>query len=341
MRDDALRDVQWRTLVSLLRATVRSDEEVRVDPSTHQLLLSSGLGALHWWIFANRGQEGGPASLKLEYKDACLRAALLEKTASEVVRALQAEGIEPLLMKGPAVARVYPDRALRPYGDIDLAVAPDSFARAFDIVRNFVPRFGSIDLHAGVRELSDRPWPVLFERRSTIRIADVVVATLGPEDHLRLMALHFLKHGGFRCIWLCDIALWLASHRSGFDWSIFQSGDRWRRRGALMTVRLAHDLLGADVSGTPAATIAVPRWVTESVRNEWLTPGRWPGRPLVSAVLRHPSRYLAEARRRWPSPIESSWNFRAPWNRMPRLPFQLLQIARYQLPALLRSKLAV
>ena len=337
MRDDAARDLQWHSLVSLLGAMLRSDEELRVDPSAYPLLLSSGLGPVLWWTRTNRGERDVAASLNDEYRSACLRAALLEKTAAEAVETLRAEGIEPLLLKGPAVARMYPDRALRPYGDIDLVVAPGSFERAREIVRNFVPRFGSIDLHGEVRELSDRAWPLLFERRTMIRIGDSSIATPAPEDHLRFLALHFLKHGGFKCTWLCDIALWLTNRGEHFDWSLFLSGDAWRTRGALMTLRLAHDLLGAEIRGTPAETISVPRWVSESVRNEWLTPSRWPGKPLVRTIIGNPSRYFAEARRRWPSPIESSWNFHAPWNGISRFPFQLLQIARHQLPAVFRT----
>jgi hypothetical protein len=49
---------------------------------------------------------------------------------AEVVRALRGKGVEPVLLKGPALGRLlHPGAGLRPYSDIDLMVAPDDLAR--------------------------------------------------------------------------------------------------------------------------------------------------------------------------------------------------------------------
>ena len=47
-----------------------------------------------------------------------------------VFRLLREKGIEAILAKGWAVARLYPDRVLRPYGDIDICVSADQFNTA-------------------------------------------------------------------------------------------------------------------------------------------------------------------------------------------------------------------
>ena len=61
-----------------------------------------------------------------------------------------AEGIEAVLVKGWAIARRYPDRALRPYGDLDVCVRPDSHARAAAVLARIASLDGPfVDLHSG------------------------------------------------------------------------------------------------------------------------------------------------------------------------------------------------
>ncbi|MEO6714059.1 MAG: nucleotidyltransferase family protein, partial [Mycobacteriales bacterium] len=49
----------------------------------------------------------------------------VDRLTADVVRALRAEGVEPILLKGPSFARLlYSSSELRPYVDADLLVAP-------------------------------------------------------------------------------------------------------------------------------------------------------------------------------------------------------------------------
>jgi hypothetical protein len=55
----------------------------------------------------------------------------LDNALVEIVVALAARRVRPLLLKGPAFARwLYDDPRERPYGDIDLLVAPDEYLEA-------------------------------------------------------------------------------------------------------------------------------------------------------------------------------------------------------------------
>ena len=58
-------------------------------------------------------------------------------TIARLVKALQSEGIEPVLLKGQGVAACYPQPLLRQCGDIDLYVGRDSYEAACRIVSQF------------------------------------------------------------------------------------------------------------------------------------------------------------------------------------------------------------
>jgi hypothetical protein len=61
--------------------------------------------------------------------------ARLHSLLDEVVARLAAEGIDVLLLKGAALARTrYPDRLMRPMGDLDLLVRGERLARARDLL---------------------------------------------------------------------------------------------------------------------------------------------------------------------------------------------------------------
>lgn len=116
------------------------------------LLCRSGAGALAWWRLRDTALADCPAALELRevYRRHRLSALLHEREIAGVFSLLHDEGIEAVLVKGWAIARRYPDRALRPYGDIDLCVRPDQFdraARVFERVASIAGPF--VDLHRG------------------------------------------------------------------------------------------------------------------------------------------------------------------------------------------------
>ena len=69
--------------------------------------------------------------------EAAVRALRLRARTTEICRALTAENIEPMLLKGAALVElVYPNAALRSMADIDMLVHDDELSAAEDIVRS-------------------------------------------------------------------------------------------------------------------------------------------------------------------------------------------------------------
>jgi hypothetical protein len=142
----------------------------------------------------------------------------VDQVTAEVVAALRARGVQPILLKGPAVAQwLYDEDELRPYVDTDLLVAPehqdvaaqvladlgfkDEMATAAeqevdDHSRTFA-RGGQarqeVDLHftlAGARARPDDVWRSLESGSETVTVAGEVVAV----PSLPARALHVALH---------------------------------------------------------------------------------------------------------------------------------------------------
>lgn len=115
-------------------------------------LCQSGAGGLAWWRIRNTplAESASGIELKQVYRRFRLSARIHEQEIKHIFSLVRAEGIEPVLVKGWSIARLYPDRALRPYGDIDLCVRPDLFATARVALKQLERIDGHyVDLHAG------------------------------------------------------------------------------------------------------------------------------------------------------------------------------------------------
>jgi hypothetical protein len=300
-------------------AEISADELAEIAP----ILLRTASAPLAFW--RNRALAGADATLaglQETWRLAALHAAVLEERLPVAVARLRDASVEPLLAKGWAVARFYPRPGLRPYGDLDLYVRPAERAAARAAVD---ARPGiAVDLHRGLPELDDRSFDAVLVRAAREIVGRVEVRVLSPEDHLRLLCRHFLRHGASRPVWLCDIALLVEARAPGFDWDLVLAGNR-RRRGAVMAaIALAGALLGADLTGTPAAAATLPRWLVPAVLRQW---GEGVGHrePLVSYLSR-PAAFRAELRRHWPNAVEASAVLEAPFDDRPRFPFQLVHL---------------
>ena len=211
-------------------------------------LLETGGGALGWWRVRHSQLRSSPAAqrLKQAYWLHSLQAALHEKQVAQAVSLLRSAGVEPLLAKGRAVARAYPELGLRPYGDIDLFVPPSQYVDAQAALSAPGVRAVPVDLHCGFADLfdlDDRTIDELYRRAEGITVGDVQVRILGAEDHLRFLCLHLLRHGLWRAIWLCDIGAILESQPADFDWGYFVSGDQRRSDWVLCVLNLAHQVV--------------------------------------------------------------------------------------------------
>src|SRR3984893_13732246 len=95
------------------------------------LLLKSGAGALGWWRFRHSDMRlFAVPSLRKTYLQYAIHVAEHERQVAGAFRMLRLAGVEPVLIKGWAIARAYPETGLRPSGDIDLYVSPERQAKA-------------------------------------------------------------------------------------------------------------------------------------------------------------------------------------------------------------------
>ncbi len=313
------------------------------------LLLRTGAASLGWWRVRSSELSTSAAAHELQqaYRMYTLQAGRQERKIVRAITLLRSAGVEPLLVKGWAVARLYAERGLRPYGDIDLCVRPEQYASAVDALAAPAAETVVVDLHKGLAQLHRPSLDDVYERSQLIPLGDVDVRILGTEDHLRYMCIHMLQHGAYRALWLCDIAVVLESLPEDFDWEYLLRGDRRPADWVASTVCLAHQLLGARLDGIPVAERArhLPRWLLPSVLRQWSVGEHYMDSvPSMAYALRHPTQLLKALRLRWPNPIQATVRVGGPFNELPRLPFQLAEcVSRTtyfitQVPSMVRQR---
>jgi len=219
----------------------------------------------------------------------------------------RAEGIEPILIKGLAAARFYPDGEFRNSIDMDIAVAAHDFDLATRVVESEAAKGLAIDLHRELRHLDTLEWSDLVTNSQLLELEDGNIRVLRPEDHLRILCVHWLTDGGANKDRLWDIYHAVANRPPDFDWDRFLNvvGQK-RRRWLTCTIGLAHRYLDLDLAGTPLEQDSkdIPSWLIKAVEKEWMSD--IPFRPLFSSI--HDSRlFIAQIKKRLPpNPITAT-----------------------------------
>lgn len=159
----------------------------------------------------------------------------VDATTIEVVGALRAAGVEPILLKGASLAqRLYDEPAERRYVDCDLIVAPSDLSVAEgELARlGFSPALPeemtaewqrharewsrereAVDLHRtlmGAHAPPEAVWAALSEHTVPLRLGAVEVATPDPTATALHVALHAAQHGREERRPLRDLELALA-----------------------------------------------------------------------------------------------------------------------------------
>ena len=294
------------------------------------LLLGNGTAALAWRrlnSFAHDGQS--LLDLKNAYRQFSIEAALHEMNVCDIFRRARAAGIEPILFKGWALARLYPDDGLRPYGDIDLWMTANDLPR-FNTVLSLRNDSGyCVEPHGSFYPSYERSFADVMSRSKLVRLDKVQVRVPCDEDHLRFICLHFLFHGGWRPLWLCDIALMVESAGADFDWDRCLSGKRKHADWIACTIGLAHQLLGADVRGTAVERRAhnVPAWLSTALLRQWGKGSGMSGVEKLSlslpARLRERKKIISALREHWRNPIQASVEMNASFGSSPRSMWQI------------------
>lgn len=233
------------------------------------LLLKTTAAPLAWRRLRTAGPRVAKAGqpLRDRYRLHALESAGHEEHLCEVLPLLRAAGVEPILLKGWAVARLYPETGLRPYCDLDLGVRPDEIGRAAATLTRVNRRELMVELHQGIPDLKDRTREEAFRRSRLVRLGDVDVRVLCPEDQLRLLCLHLMRHGAGAPLWLCDLGVLLESRSADFDWDYCLYGRGCWSAWIRCFLAVTHQLLGARTGGAP--TREPPPWLVPAVREAW------------------------------------------------------------------------
>lgn len=229
-----------------------------------------------------------------------------EQKAARAVIFFRRQNIEPILIKGIAVARYYPEDELRESVDVDLAVSSTDFPIANRLNHSADADGLAIDLHDELRDLDSVEWDDLYDNSELLEVEGTDIRVLRPEDHLRVICMHWLTDGGSNKDRLRDIYFMVENRRTDFDWSrCLDVVDPRQRRYFICALGAAERFLGLDLSDTPAAGAgaAMPTWMVRTIEKEWSGPQT---RPLFTETDSL-ARFFEQLRKRLPpNPITAT-----------------------------------
>lgn len=263
-----------------------------------------------------------------------------EKRIERIFRALNAAGIESLLIKGWAAARNYPQPFERLSVDVDAAVKPSDFQKSEKLLKE--KQINGFDLHEGLRHLDKLDWEDLYAAAETVEIGGAPVKIPCAEDHLRILCVHWLGDGGANRERLWDIYYAVENRPARFDWTrcLDAAGEK-RRKWIVCTIALTEKYLGLDLSGTPLAaeTKRLPAWLIETVEREWRRGVRL--KPLQNC-LRNRAELLEQIKLRIPpNPIQATVDVEGAFDDRFRLPHQMGSILKRIIPSISRIRRAL
>ena len=290
-------------------------------------LLASGAAPLAWRQVAGSAVGSTPSGQELHnaFRFYRLEAAKWDARIRVAVSFFHDLNVRSIFFKGWTVARWYPERGLRPFSDLDVAVGPADYGRVREAFAAGRCPDAAIDLHANLGDLGDLSFEDVWAQTVRVPVDSVAgldARVLGFEDHLRLLAVHMMRHGAHRPGWLCDIAIGLERAGADFDWERFFGGEP-ERSWMLGVVGLAECALGARIGHCPYAERArdLPRWLHPSLIWQWGRPHYLEDDP-VPRRLSAWKEVAASALKRWPNPIQATVRRGRRFDESPRLPYQ-------------------
>jgi len=232
-------------------------------------------------------------------------------------------GFKPLLIKGWAAAQHYSDPVERRFNDIDLIIAPEEFERAVEFLASFKENT-AIDLHRGARQLDKLSFENLYSNSRSIKCGETNIRILRPEDHLRVLCVHWLIDGGAKKDKLWDIYYAVANRPPDFDWDrCLNVVSETRKRWVICAIKLAQKYLGLNLENTPLASdrTEIPRWLINALEKEWQS----------DVSLRPLHYFLNDKRELWrqikkrmpPNPIQATIDMEGEFDDKSRIKYQL------------------
>jgi hypothetical protein len=238
------------------------------------------LPLLYWQLNPNAEVPAAPLErLRSKFRDNAARNLYLTGELERIITEFKASGVEVLPYKGPALAAAaYGQISLRRFVDLDILVSKGDVPRAKGLLlaRGFRPTLRLSPSQErlllrtqhnlpfardGGRLLVELHWeiaskqfaPASFgegfgEGRERVRLLNLEVESLSPEDLLLSLCVHGTKHLWERLAWICDIAE-LVRARPQLDWRKLSERARKLRAERMLHLglRLALDLLDAPL----------------------------------------------------------------------------------------------
>ncbi len=237
--------------------------------------------------------------------------------------------VAAMMFKGFVAARSYPSAHARTFFDLDISVPARLYQRALELLGSNTPSRWGIDLHCEFRHLDTVPWQTIYDRCEVLDLEGVAVRVPRAEDHLRIMAVHWLTDGGQYKERLYDIYYAVQNRPASFDWEMcLDSVSKTRRKWIITTIGLAQRYLDLDISDLPFKSEAkqIPAWIIKCVQSEWASDVRL--RPLQTA-LRSPKQLFQQIRKRIPpNPIQAAIDMEGSFDDRSRVYYQLGSIAK-------------
>jgi hypothetical protein len=187
----------------------------------------------------------------------------------------------------------------------------------------------NVDLHDGMAKLDTKSWGELFSRSRLVTLNETQVRVLSPEDHFRILCRHLLRHGAWRALWLCDIAVALEAQADEFNWGSCLTDEPRVATMLCCVIGLARQLLRAKPRELPEGVAAhsVPPWLLAAVIRQWdrsQNPNtKGVAVPTLLSKLKSPKRLCSDVYSRWDQPILATVEFNGDFGPSPRLPYQL------------------
>ncbi len=212
-----------------------------------------GVSGLLYQAIQTLQRDKVPSSVLATLRETYLNTHLVQRLAYEELAALLAEfqqqNLEMIVLKGAALAKtIYPDAALRPFGDLDLLIHPEDNARAVEILRARNYEMGTdmgteqdsalwgqqtfyrtgnhparVELHWHLfvmpyyRKRAPLAW--FWEHRASFEFYQHTAQAFDAIANLLHLSAHSsLHHHDTRLIWLYDLALLMERERERLDW---------------------------------------------------------------------------------------------------------------------------
>lgn len=271
-----------------------------------------------------------------------LQFALLEQRVGQLFEILAEDGLDPILIKGWAIARFYDNPAERSSVDIDLCFSSDIYHEAEKLLSATKYHRFNVDLHNGLRNFDSIKYEELFKhtRLITIQNYKAPVRVLRPEDHLRVLAVHWLTDGGAYFEKLKDIYYLIKNRPDDFDWDrALGIIDEKRRRWILCVIKLAHLHLQLRINDLPiyeelTDQCLIPHWMEKTLEKEWQSNLRL--QPLHWNLFNLKVLWKQIKKRIPPNAIQATIEMQGDFEDSPRITYQIRSVLNRVKPSLTR-----